>query len=330
MHRSTGYARPTHPRCRDPRDIPRGPWLRRPVLVPCLLRGQEPRSCSRAEGHPAHLCGARVHRSSTSRWLERARGDHRHGAGHARKSRTWRPLRQSMSLRVTRSPLWLRIAMTLPLLLGVFALVGLPQVLGEGSANLEANGGKRALTEWRTSLYGNLLPRRTLFNVYAKAGEEIALGSSGVGVGAGDIVVWTPGQITAPLTVALPAPDFTCSMSQPGAGAMTTRAEEVAGPLPAARRLHTVYLHGGHDGDLQRRLLRPVGRQQRRRWDGWHHRRARHRCDPGQRRVDVGHHGPSHRGSEHADQRAGLHRLPRPDHRRQRRGRTRSSRPCGP
>ncbi|MGZ6270102.1 MAG: hypothetical protein ACXWMU_06000, partial [Candidatus Limnocylindrales bacterium] len=132
------------------------------------------------------------------------------------------------------SPLWLRIALSLGLLVGVFALVGLPHVLGEGSANLEANGGKRALTEWRTSLYGNLLPRRTLFQVYAKAGEEIALGSSGVGVGAGDIVVWTPGQITSPLTVALPAPAFTCSTSQPGAGALTTRAQELAGPLPAS------------------------------------------------------------------------------------------------
>ncbi len=129
-------------------------------------------------------------------------------------------------------PLWLRVALSLPLIVGAFALVGLPSVLGEGSANLGSNGGKRALTEWRTSLYGNFLPRRTLFEVYAKVGEEIALGSSGVGVGSGDIVVWTPGQITAPLTVALPPPAFTCSTS--GAGALTTPAQEVAGPLPAA------------------------------------------------------------------------------------------------
>ena len=131
-------------------------------------------------------------------------------------------------------PLWLRVAVGLALVVGAFSLVGLPDVLGEGSANLEANGGRRALTEWRTSLYGNLLPRRTLFQVYAKAGEEIALGSSGVGVGTGDIVVWTPGQITAPLTVALPAPAFACSVSQPGTGALTTPAQEAAGPLPAS------------------------------------------------------------------------------------------------
>ena len=147
-------------------------------------------------------------------------------------------------------PIWLRVALGLVLIVGALALVGPPNVLGEGSANLEANGGKRALTEWRTSLYGNLLPRRTLFKVYAKAGEEIALGSSGVGVGSGDIVVWTPGQITSPLTVALPTPAFTCSSSQPGAGALTTRAQEVAGPTPATRRLHAVHLHGGRDGRL--------------------------------------------------------------------------------
>ncbi len=138
--------------------------------------------------------------------------------------------------RLTRRPfrpLWLRVGLGLMLMVGAFSLVGLPRALGEGSANLEANGGKRALTEWRTSLYGNLLPRRTLFKVYAKVGEEIALGSSGVGVGSGDIVVWTPGHITSPLTVALPTPDFTCSSSQRGLGAMTTRAQEVAGPTPA-------------------------------------------------------------------------------------------------
>ncbi len=139
--------------------------------------------------------------------------------------------------RLTRRPLrplWLRVGMGLMLVVGAFSLVGLPRVLGEGSANLEAYGGKRALTEWRTSLYGNLLPRRTLFKVYAKVGEEIALGSSGVGVGSGDIAIWLPGTITSPLTVALPTPDFVCSSSQPGAGALTTRAQEVAGPTPAS------------------------------------------------------------------------------------------------
>ena len=149
--------------------------------------------------------------------------------------------------RLVRGPsrdLWLRVGLGLILSVGAFVLVGPPRVLGEGSANLEANGGKRALTEWRTSLYGNLLPRRTLFKVYAKAGEEIALGSSGVGVGSGDIVVWTPGQITAPLTVALPAPAFTCSvvaarrrrLDDPGAGAGRADCRPPAATRPASTR----------------------------------------------------------------------------------------------
>ena len=145
-------------------------------------------------------------------------------------SRLRRTIRRASSLtrlglaarRLSR-PLWLRVGLGLVMTVGAFALVGLPSVRGDGSANLEANSGKRALTEWRTSLYGNLLPRRTLLKVYAKAGEEIALGSSGVGVGSGDIAVWTPDHITAPLTVALPAPDFLCS-SQADTGRLTTRA----------------------------------------------------------------------------------------------------------
>ena len=36
------------------------------------------------------------------------------------------------------------------------------------------------------------------------------------------------------MTVALPAPAFTCSASQPGTGALTTPAQETAGPLPAS------------------------------------------------------------------------------------------------
>ena len=127
-----------------------------------------------------------------------------------------------------------RAILGVPLLAAaLLALLGAQTVLGDGSGSLEFNGGKRALTEWRTSLYGNLLPRRTLFKVYAKAGEEIALGSSGAGVGSGDIVLWVPGHITAPLTVALPAVDFSCKASQPANGKLTTRAQEVAGPAPA-------------------------------------------------------------------------------------------------
>ncbi len=99
--------------------------------------------------------------------------------------------------RPSRVP-WLRLGLGLLLSVGAFALVAPPSVLGEGSADLEANGGKRALTEWRTSLYGNLLPRRTLFKVFAQAGEEIALGSSGVGSEPGTSSCGHPGRSAHP------------------------------------------------------------------------------------------------------------------------------------
>ena len=113
--------------------------------------------------------------------------------------------------------------------------------LAEGTRELTTNGGKRALTEWRTGTTVTFI-RRTLLEVYAIAGESLYLGSSGVGVlpAAGgsivlaDIVVWNPGTIPDKQAASLPAPSFSCKTSQPGKGKMTTRAQELAGPLPNA------------------------------------------------------------------------------------------------
>jgi hypothetical protein len=115
----------------------------------------------------------------------------------------------------------------------ISALGSTRPAMAEGSGDLSAIGMvQRPLTEWRTSLYGNLLPRRTLLKVYANAGEIINLGSSALGVGSGDIVVWTPGTITDPLNVTLPTPAFNCASVSTTNGRMTTRAQELAGPLP--------------------------------------------------------------------------------------------------
>jgi hypothetical protein len=104
----------------------------------------------------------------------------------------------------------------------------------------------RAAIEYRTSSYGPTGPgdtnikRRTLFSVYAVAGEQILMGSSSIGVGSADAVVWNPGLIseTGVNTVAnadLPSPSFTCSaqrgMSGNGTrGVLNTRLKEVRGP----------------------------------------------------------------------------------------------------
>ncbi len=111
-------------------------------------------------------------------------------------------------------------------------------VSAEGSREIVANGGvNRPLTEWRTTNYGNLLRRRTFFQVYARSGEVINLGSSAIGLGQGDIALWQPGLIndfaTSQLLFdSLPAPTLQCSTEQPGKGLINSRALEIAGPLP--------------------------------------------------------------------------------------------------
>ena len=100
----------------------------------------------------------------------------------------------------------------------------------EGTKQIVAGGGARPLTEWRPQAFISGVPRRTLLQVYANAGEVINLGSSAVGVGAGNAVVFAPGVTVTPTTTPL----LDCQASQPTTGRITSRAQELAGPLPAA------------------------------------------------------------------------------------------------
>ena len=115
-----------------------------------------------------------------------------------------------------------------------------------GSANLWPNGasGARANTEWRTNSYGGgLLARRTLIKAFMNSGEVLLLGSSAVGQGAADILVYNPGQVTGPIgSETIPAlPSFSCNTQRiavgapAGQGMITSRAQELAGPdtIPA-------------------------------------------------------------------------------------------------
>jgi uncharacterized repeat protein (TIGR01451 family) len=112
-----------------------------------------------------------------------------------------------------------------------------------GSGNLWPNppAGSRANTEWRTSSYGGgLLLRRTLLKAFMNSGEVVMLGSSAVGQGAADILVYNPGLVTGPVggeTVPVPASaSFSCDTQRLALGApanqgmLTTRAQELAGP----------------------------------------------------------------------------------------------------
>jgi uncharacterized repeat protein (TIGR01451 family) len=124
----------------------------------------------------------------------------------------------------------------------------------EGSRDLYPAGatGFRAFTEWRgepagssraDTRYANLLVRRTLFRVYANAGESIFLGSSAMGSGNADILVFNPGRVALPNqggivgdeNVPVTAPDFSCSglrttTANAALGVIGSRAQELAGP----------------------------------------------------------------------------------------------------
>ncbi|WP_028050990.1 Ig-like domain-containing protein [Cellulomonas sp. URHD0024] len=97
----------------------------------------------------------------------------------------------------------------------------------------------RAAIEWRTNAYGpdteTRIQRRTLFSVFARAGEQILTGSSSVGTGAADITIWNPGQITDTEAPVLPVVvdgqnGFLCSAHRLTTitGLISTRAQELA------------------------------------------------------------------------------------------------------
>lgn len=102
----------------------------------------------------------------------------------------------------------------------------------EGSREIVVGGGARPLTEWRTDLTSGVT-RRTVLQVYAQAGEVINVGSSAIGVAAssggtfGNALVFAPG---ANVDTATPVRD--CRIDQPGSGKITSRNQEVQGPLP--------------------------------------------------------------------------------------------------
>ena len=111
-----------------------------------------------------------------------------------------------------------RIPFALVVVLVVFAAAA-GMAHAEGSAQLypvnatcapnSSAGSCRANIEWRTDAYGPAsgaqVRRRSYMQVYANAGEVLAMGSSAVGVGSGDILVYNPGVVTDSNAEPLPA-----------------------------------------------------------------------------------------------------------------------------
>ena len=103
---------------------------------------------------------------------------------------------------------FVRRALTLVTAGAVLAAAPATAAFAEGSRDLyptnatcttnAASGSCRANIEWRTNIYGRPadthITRRTLFYVYATAGEVLEMGSSAVGVSNGDILVYNPGR----------------------------------------------------------------------------------------------------------------------------------------
>ncbi len=127
-------------------------------------------------------------------------------------------------------------------------LAGASTASASGSRSLWPNGaaGNRANTEWRTGSYGGgLLIRRTLIKAYMQSGEVVLLGSSAIGQGTSDILVYNPGLVMGLIggeTVPAPASaSFSCNTQRTAGGApagqgmITSRAQELAGPdtIPA-------------------------------------------------------------------------------------------------
>ena len=123
-----------------------------------------------------------------------------------------------------------------------------PTSYAAGSQNLWPNGaaGNRANTEWRTSSYGGgLLTRRTLVKAFMNAGEELLLGSTAIGQGTSDILVYNPGAVSGLVgTETIPAlgsENFSCNTQRTAGGApanqgrILNRGQELAGPdtIPA-------------------------------------------------------------------------------------------------
>lgn len=135
----------------------------------------------------------------------------------------------------------------------VVSAVAAGMARAEGSAQLypvnatcapnSAGGSCRANIEWRTDAYGPAsgaqVRRRSYMQVYANSGEVLAMGSSAVGVGNGDILVYNPGVVTDSNAEPLPAimsgvNGFRCSDQRTASGIasqgrITSRAQELAG-----------------------------------------------------------------------------------------------------
>ncbi|MDJ0617788.1 MAG: hypothetical protein QNJ63_13780 [Calothrix sp. MO_192.B10] len=109
-----------------------------------------------------------------------------------------------------------------------------PPVYAEGSRDMFPSGaqGNRGHILWRSGTTNSGFNKKTLLRVYAEKDQYILVGSSAVGVGSGNILIYNPNTITGgPAKENLPSTaNFNCVSQQPGRGFISSRAQELAGP----------------------------------------------------------------------------------------------------
>ncbi|MBZ0278458.1 MAG: hypothetical protein K8I60_20085, partial [Anaerolineae bacterium] len=136
-----------------------------------------------------------------------------------------------------------RLLFTILILTAILFVLPGALVLADGSRNLYPAGSpadaSRGNLQFSNNVYGPgpVMRWRTILYAYMETGESLLMGSSAVGVGAGNIFVYAPGTITGPTgTETIGAPIYDCQTQRAAAGLpnvigqITSRAQELAGP----------------------------------------------------------------------------------------------------
>ncbi|MDJ0676339.1 MAG: hypothetical protein QNJ36_13290 [Calothrix sp. MO_167.B42] len=151
--------------------------------------------------------------------------------GANRKNKTHINNILSLSNKASRSGLLLS---GLTLLLGVSSSFS-PSAYAEGSRDMFPSGaqGNRGHILWQNGTTSNGgFKERTLLRVYAEKDQYILVGSSAVGVGSGNILIYNPNTVTGgSARENLPSTaNFNCVSQQSGRGFISSRTQELAGP----------------------------------------------------------------------------------------------------
>jgi len=118
----------------------------------------------------------------------------------------------------------------------LMALPGARSLQAEGSRNLfddpVESVGYRAFLEWQSTLTTAGIPRQSTIKAFARAGEQIFIGSSVMGFGQGDVIIRAPNDPPGTWPPRLDA--RRCTQRGTGTyGLIENLAQELAGPQPA-------------------------------------------------------------------------------------------------